>query len=234
MVPVRQVRCIWHTHPASPAHRILNTLSDLYKTLMHLCARKSSKRQTAGRIQILLVRISVSTTRAMNLLQLQMRLLCLNFAIRPRGNVDENSWAAVLLALSKRSILFSAAAFGSAASVKLCREGRLCVHLCFCAQPIGLLICLSPSSLLSLPAASVAASLQCRHGNNLSPSDQLIWARRWVAIPSSQSKGETHHGVEVGVGVAWETIRGEWPILKQGKEKGWNEQNKEERTERSV
>lgn len=106
MVPVRQVRCIWHTHRASPAHRILNTLSDLYKTLMHLCATKSSERQTAGWILILLVRISASTTRAMNLLQLQMHLLCLNFAIRPRGNVDENNWAAVLLVLYKRSILF--------------------------------------------------------------------------------------------------------------------------------
>lgn len=97
----------------------------------------------------------------------------------------------------------------------------------------------SPSSLLPLLAATEyqeREALQCRHSNNLSPSDQLVWAMMWVADPAaSHNERLTHQAVEVGLPERLaKRIRGaEWQWNKDvGKIEGKREkdgQNEEDR-----
>lgn len=93
-----------------------------------------------------------------------------------------------------------------------------------------------PSLCLLLPRSrrerEREATLQCRHSNNLSPSDQLVWARIWVADPAASHKRRLIMGWNGGVRVPerlTEEIRG------AERQKNWrwrkkrNGQNEEER-----
>lgn len=153
-----------------------------------------------------------------------------SLAVRPTGNRLDNRWVAVLLMLYKRE-----KSPNSCNSMWLALQPQLIctektatkcyVHLCLCLHPLcpsfcflSLLSILSPLSSCChwVPGERERETLQCRHSNNLSPSDQLVWAMVWVADPAaSRDERLTHHGVEWGV--AWETGTGDqrgWMAMK--------------------
>lgn len=159
-------------------------------------------------------------------------------AIRPTGNIVGNRWLAVLLMWSNRGKKHPTAAVGfdwlCSLSPLAQRRQPISAMSIFVSPsselPVLLSLCLSFPSILSPPSSCCRweqereATLQCRHSNNLSPSDQLVRAGIWVADPAATHKERLITGWKRGCLRDWQQIRGakwQWNIdvWKREKEK---------------